>query len=57
MDYIIYRFDGSGHIVARCDLDCLEAEEATAVARALTVPSEGKLEVWHRAMHLATIPT
>jgi hypothetical protein len=56
MDYVIYRFDSSGHIIARCDIDCVSTEEATAVALVLTIPLGGKLEVWRRTAHLATIP-
>jgi hypothetical protein len=56
MDYLIYFFDDTGHIVARRDIACDSVEEAMTLARTFGVPPSGKLEVWHLATHVATIP-
>ena len=56
MDYLIYFFDDTGHIVARRDIDRATVEEAMEFARTFGIPPGGKLEVWHLATHVATIP-
>jgi hypothetical protein len=55
VDYMIYFFELTGRIVARRDIDCNTEEEASTFARTLTIPPGGKLEIWHRATHVATI--
>jgi hypothetical protein len=56
MDYVIYTFGHSGHIIARQDVVFENDEDAVAAAhRLLPVPLGGKLEVWEHARLVATI--